>query len=130
MQKHSDLYAGVVFLSPMCKIADEMMPPQFVIDFCRLIAGTTGTASLIGYLPLAPSTGDLQLLTYRMKEKQRVYMRHPAVFKRKPRFATARELLVRCDDLCIRGVSGASPTLDCTTSINCDSFPRHHLSRM
>ena len=100
MQKHPDLYAGVVFLCPMCKIADEMMPPQFVIDLCRKISGPTGTASLIGYLPMAPSKGDLQDLTFKLKDKQRVYMRHPAVFKRKPRFATAREMLVRFN-LCV-----------------------------
>lgn len=94
MKEHPDVYTGVVFLCPMCKIADDMLPPQWVIDLGRKICGPTGTATLLGYQPLSPASGSLRMLTYRLAHKRAMYTRCPSVFCRNPRLATARELLV------------------------------------
>ncbi|KAG7355862.1 acylglycerol lipase [Nitzschia inconspicua] len=93
IQKYPEPYRGVVLMCPMCKIADDMMPPDFVVNAFRMIAGPTGTATHVGYLPLAPSKGDLQKFSFKLDEKRRECVRHPAVFNRKPRLATAREML-------------------------------------
>jgi hypothetical protein len=82
-------------MCPMCKIADDMMPPEFVVSMFRKIAGPTGTATPIGYLPVAPSKGDLQKFAFKLDQKRHECIRHPAAFNRKPRLATAREMLVR-----------------------------------
>mmetsp|Transcript_29039 Transcript_29039/g.54557 ORF Transcript_29039/g.54557 Transcript_29039/m.54557 type:complete len:428 (-) Transcript_29039:502-1785(-) len=93
IQKYPESYSGVVFLCPMCKIADDMMPPEFVVKLGRKLAGPTGTATLLGFLPIAPSKGDLIKFSFKLEEKRKVLTRQPAVFKRQPRMATAREML-------------------------------------
>jgi len=93
IKAHPDVYAGVNFVAPMCKIAQGMMPPQWVIDLCRKLAGPTGKVTAIGYLPIAPSKGDLKMLTFKLAHKRALCSRAPSIFARKPRFATARELL-------------------------------------
>lgn len=95
MRAHPDLYSGVVFMCPMCKISDGMLPPQWVIDLGRKISGPTGTASIIGFLPLSPARGNLKTLTYKLAHRRALYTRTPSVFSRNPRLATAREMLVR-----------------------------------
>ncbi len=93
IKAHPDVYKGVNFVAPMCKIAAEMMPPQWVIELGRKIAGPMGSATAIGYLPIAPSKGDLKMLTFKLAHKRALCSRVPSIFARKPRFATARELL-------------------------------------
>lgn len=93
IKEHPDVYAGVNFVAPMCKIAQNMMPPAWVIELGRKIAGPTGTSTSIGYLPIAPSKGDLKMLTFKLAHKRALCTRVPSIFARKPRLATARELL-------------------------------------
>lgn len=94
IKAHPDFYRGVNFVSPMCKIAQDMLPPQWVIDLGRKIAGPTGTTTTaIGHLPIAPSKGDLKMFTFKLPHKRALNSRCPSVYARKPRFATARELL-------------------------------------
>ena len=89
-----ELYAGVNFICPMAKIADDMLPAQWVIDTVRKIAGPKGEASIFGFLPIAPAKGDLREFSFRLACKRALLTRIPTVFGRKPRIATARELIV------------------------------------
>lgn len=95
IQKYPELFRGIVLMCPMCKIAPNMVPAPWIVSLFRKLAGPTGTATPIGCLPVAPSKGDLQKLAFKLDEKRLECARHPAVFKRKPRLATAREMLVR-----------------------------------
>jgi len=88
-----DIFKGVVFLCPMCKISDDMLPPEFVIDVMKWMTGPTGKTSWIGYLPIAPAKNELRNLTHRVPEKGQALSRCPTSFCRNPRLATARELV-------------------------------------
>lgn len=88
-------FSGVSFVSPMCKIADNLLPPQWVIDLFKLIAGPAGTATPIGLLPIAPARGDLRYFTYKSAYKRALFTLSRAAYGRRPRLATVRELLVR-----------------------------------
>jgi alpha-beta hydrolase superfamily lysophospholipase len=93
-RKMPELFSGVNFICPMAKIADDMLPPQWVIDTVRKVAGPKGEASIFGFLPIAPSKGDLKEFSFKLASKRALLTRVPTVFGRKPRIATARELLV------------------------------------
>eukprot|EP00934_Nitzschia_sp_Nitz4_P004289 Nitzschia sp. Nitz4//scaffold364_size14896//10634//11938//NITZ4_008911-RA/size14896-augustus-gene-0.2-mRNA-1//-1//CDS//3329549279//4279//frame0 len=92
-------YAGAIFMAPMCKIADNMMPAPWVVDLFRMVVGPSGTVSALGYLPVAPSKGDIRQLTFKLAHKRALFGRAPSVFGRKPRLATARELLRATQDI-------------------------------
>jgi acylglycerol lipase len=92
-QRNPSLFSGVVFVSPMCKISEDMLPPKWVIDLLYLILGPSGTCSLLGRLPIAPSKGDLREFSFRLKWKRNIVTKSPTCFVRNPRLATARELL-------------------------------------
>ena len=66
-QRNPSLFSGVVFVSPMCKISDDMLPPKWVIDLLYFILGPRGTCSLLGRLPIAPSKGDLREIQFSVK---------------------------------------------------------------
>lgn len=87
------LFKGVVLVCPMCKISDDMLPPQIVIDVLRWLLGPSGTTSFLGFLPIAPSNNDLSDLIHRVPEKGILNHRAPLNFSRNPRLATARELI-------------------------------------
>ncbi|GKY96422.1 hypothetical protein MPSEU_000601700 [Mayamaea pseudoterrestris] len=87
------LYRGVVFICPMCKIADEMLPPTWVIEILMWCIGKRGTTSVLGYLPIAPARGSLENTTHKVPEKRRLVSRCPTYLDRNPRLATARELI-------------------------------------
>lgn len=91
-KRNPKLFCGVVFVCPMCKIGEDFLPPQWVIDLFRRLAGPKGTASTLGYLPIAPSQGiDIDLSVRPLK--QAMLTAFPVDYVRKPRLATARELL-------------------------------------
>eukprot|EP00934_Nitzschia_sp_Nitz4_P007675 Nitzschia sp. Nitz4//scaffold40_size135432//73440//74822//NITZ4_003249-RA/size135432-snap-gene-0.128-mRNA-1//-1//CDS//3329551234//7665//frame0 len=90
--RNPKLFKGVVFVCPMCKIGDGCLPSQWVIDLFRQLAGPKGTASTLGYLPIAPSQGIEVDWTIR-PHKQETLCSFPLEYARKPRLATARELL-------------------------------------
>lgn len=85
---------GVIFISPMCKISNAMLPPQWIIDLGTYLAGPTGTSDRLGYFPISPAKGDLKKLSFRLANKRKYITRVPSAFGRNPRLATARELLV------------------------------------
>jgi acylglycerol lipase len=90
--RNPKLFRGVVFCCPMCKIGDDCLPSQWVIDLFRKLAGPKGTASTLGYLPIAPSQG-VELDWSIRPHKQAMLSAFPLEYARKPRLATARELL-------------------------------------
>lgn len=92
-QRNPSLFSGVVFVSPMCKISDDMLPPKWLVSLLYKILGPSGTCSLLGRLPIAPSKGNLRELSFRLKWKRDIVTKSPTCFVRNPRLATARELL-------------------------------------
>jgi acylglycerol lipase len=92
-QRCPSLFSGVVFVSPMCKISDEMLPPRWIIDLLYKVLGPKGTYSALGCLPIAPQKGDLRQYSFRLSSKRDFVTRSPTCFVRNPRLATARELL-------------------------------------
>jgi acylglycerol lipase len=87
------LIKGVVFVCPMCKISEDMLPPQGVIDILTWLIGPSGSTSLLGYLPIAPAKQSLGDVAHKVKAKKDLYARNPLSFGRNPRLATARELI-------------------------------------
>jgi len=94
-----DLFRGVVFVCPMCKIGDDMLPPQWIIDLLQWLIGPTGTTSFLGFLPIAPAKNDVGNVSYRIEKKREVVSRCPTSFCRNPRLATARELIQVTKDI-------------------------------
>jgi len=88
-----ELIKGVVFVCPMCKISDNMLPPQSIIDILRWAIGPSGdgNTSWLGYLPIAPARD--QMVTHKDPAKLLLASRVPLCFGRNPRLATARELI-------------------------------------
>jgi len=85
-----DLFdGGCVMVAPMVKIADEMKPPQFVVE---------GMRKMLELLPwmgrwcLTPS-GDLSNLAFKDKAKLKIAENTPALYGRVPRLATGREMV-------------------------------------
>jgi hypothetical protein len=89
------MWSGVVFVCPMCKISDSMLPPKWVLDFFLVVLGESGTVNLIGLLPIAPTKGNMHDLAFKLMEKRIICTKSPFSFGRNPRLATARELVVR-----------------------------------
>lgn len=91
MSRHSSEYEGVIFAAPMVKIS--IAPPSWVVDIFYKIVGEPGTVSPLSIMPWAPSKGDIPDLSFKDKEKMRLALSAPTKYGRKPRLATARELL-------------------------------------
>lgn len=86
------IWKGVVFHSPLCKINKEMLPPPFVVKIFKAIVGE-GTNAL-SRLPIAPSKKSLIDDVFKSEEKRRLAKGTPLYYgDRKPRLASARELL-------------------------------------
>ena len=86
-----DAYDGVIFVAPMVKIL--VAPPQWVVDAFERVVGHPGTLNFLSTMPWAPSRGDMPHLSYKDKDKMRLALSVPTRYGRKPRLATARELL-------------------------------------
>lgn len=91
ISRHPSDYEGVIFVAPMCKIS--ISPPQWVVNVFYTIVGDPGTVNPLNIMPLAPSKGDIPDLSFKDKEKMRLALSAPTKYGRKPRLATARELL-------------------------------------
>jgi alpha-beta hydrolase superfamily lysophospholipase len=87
------LYRGVILQCPMCKISDDMLPPQWVVDTLISVVGPSGTTTLLGFLPLAPASRKFDAYCYHDPVKRAVLARTPTLYTRNPRLATARELI-------------------------------------
>jgi len=91
MSRHRSDYEGVIFVAPMCKIS--VQPRKWVVDTFYKIVGDPGTVSPISIMPFAPSKGDIPDMSFKDKEKMKLALSAPTKYGRKPRLATARELL-------------------------------------
>jgi pimeloyl-ACP methyl ester carboxylesterase len=92
--RNPELYRGVVFVCPMCKISDDMLPPRWVIDLLSWVVGPSGSPSTwVGRLPIAPSKSDLYESAHHDRQKAEMIYRCPTSYGRNPRLVTARELL-------------------------------------
>ena len=104
-QKLQDFFRGVVFVAPMCKISNDMLPPQWVIDTLIWLIGSKGggddnnTTNLWGYLPIAPAQQSLGDVADKVQAKKDLYARNPLCFCRNPRLATARELIATTQEI-------------------------------
>jgi alpha-beta hydrolase superfamily lysophospholipase len=87
------LFTGVVFICPMCKVQDDMLPPKWIINLLQYITGPSGTITQFGLLPIAPSK-RLELISTRIPELMQHVKTSPTCFSsRKPRLITACQLL-------------------------------------
>jgi len=90
--RNPKMFRGVIFVAPMCKIGDDVLPPKWVIKLFRWLAGSKDTNSIMGFFPLAPSQAvDIDMSV--RPPKQAMMTAYPVDFARMPRIATARELL-------------------------------------
>lgn len=88
-----NLFSGVIFYAPMLKIASELKPPQFVTDLLLALIGKPGSESWLGSLPISP-TADVISHVFKETKIRFFSVSHPITYRRKPRLATSRELLV------------------------------------
>lgn len=95
MSRNRSEYEGAIFIAPMIKILTK--PPKTVVDLFYKIVGDPGTVSALTIMPIAPSKGDLAEKSFKDKEKMRLALSAPTRYGRKPRLATARELLDATD---------------------------------
>ncbi|XP_057784133.1 caffeoylshikimate esterase-like isoform X2 [Salvia miltiorrhiza] len=84
--KQPDAWNGAVLVAPMCKIADEMVPPWPVAQIL------IGIAKLLPKQKLVPQK-DLAELAFREVEKRQQTAYNVVAYKHKPRLRTAVELL-------------------------------------
>ncbi|GMI50760.1 hypothetical protein TeGR_g6977 [Tetraparma gracilis] len=87
---------GAILVSPMCAIHEKMKPPPAVIEGFRAVIGKPGSSDgvrgALGKLPLAPSA-DIGDYCYKDQNMRVIAEDVPSFYGRKPRLATARELL-------------------------------------
>eukprot|EP00521_Asterionellopsis_glacialis_P012182 CAMPEP_0195306774 /NCGR_PEP_ID=MMETSP0707-20130614/37371_1 /TAXON_ID=33640 /ORGANISM="Asterionellopsis glacialis, Strain CCMP134" /LENGTH=387 /DNA_ID=CAMNT_0040371001 /DNA_START=14 /DNA_END=1177 /DNA_ORIENTATION=+ len=97
--RNPDLFTGVVFVAPMCKLTDKMLPPDWVIQFFKCLVGKSGNAKWLGGLPIAPAKASPVDLAFKLPEKKWIYTMHPFLYGRKPRLDTALECLEMTMDI-------------------------------
>ena len=78
----------------MCKISDAMKPDDWVLDICKVVSGPQGSNPWFGYLPIAPTGGNMGDLTFKIPYKRDLADSCPTGYYRNPRLTTARELFL------------------------------------
>ncbi|EED92159.1 predicted protein [Thalassiosira pseudonana CCMP1335] len=91
MSRYRSCYEGVIFVCPMVKVM--IVPPAWVVNLFYKIVGASGTVNSFSVMPFAPSKGNIPMLSFKVKEKMLLATSVPTGYGRKPRLATARELL-------------------------------------
>lgn len=81
---------GVIFVCPMCKISDDMLPSPIIVDCLKRLLEV---CPWLGYLPIAPCKNSLHNVCYKEHEKRIQSSLSPFNYSRSPRLATARELV-------------------------------------
>ncbi|KAL0462025.1 UNVERIFIED_CONTAM: Caffeoylshikimate esterase [Sesamum latifolium] len=84
--KQPDAWSGAVLVAPMCKIADDMVPPWVVTQIL------IGVAKVLPKHKLVPQK-DLAELAFRDVKKRQQTAYNVIAYKHKPRLRTALELL-------------------------------------
>jgi acylglycerol lipase len=102
MNRNRSSYEGVIFVCPMVKVLNT--PPAWVVKIFYSIVGAPGSVNFLSMMPWAPSKGSIPDLSFKDKKKMALATSAPTSYGRKPRLATARELLVRhyCYLHCLR----------------------------
>uniref|UniRef100_A0A3Q7EZ45 Serine aminopeptidase S33 domain-containing protein n=1 Tax=Solanum lycopersicum TaxID=4081 RepID=A0A3Q7EZ45_SOLLC len=90
--KQPDAWNGAVLLAPMCKIADDVLPPWLLTQVL------VGIAKLLPKQKLVPQK-DLTELACRDAKKREQAAYNVIAYKHKPRLQTAVELLNTTQDL-------------------------------
>ncbi|KAL2635175.1 hypothetical protein R1flu_006654 [Riccia fluitans] len=90
--KAPKVFDGAVLVAPMCKIAQEMYPPWYLIEALKLIAKVIPKAKLV------PS-GDIAEIGFRDVQKRAKAMQNMIAFVGKPRLGTALSLLNATDEI-------------------------------
>lgn len=88
-----DLFSGVVLVCPMSKVAENMLPPVWVVNTIRRILGPTGHVTAFGMLSIAPAKGNTANESFKLLKKKRLFTMHPFIYGRRPRLDTAREII-------------------------------------
>lgn len=91
-QRNPKLWSGIVFVAPMLKVSDEILPPPWVVKLFQALVGNPGSYSRIGWLPIAPSA-NITRKAFKLSEKRLAICNFPCFYGRQPRLATAREIL-------------------------------------
>ena len=86
--RHPEFFSGVVFIAPMCKLSDKMLPPDWVINLVQRLLGKSGDVNWLGELPVAPAKGDTASLSFKLKDKKHLF-----IYGRKPRLEHSCECL-------------------------------------
>ncbi|KAK4410193.1 Caffeoylshikimate esterase [Sesamum angolense] len=84
--KQPDAWSGAVLVAPMCKIAEDMVPPWLVTQIL------IGVAKVLPKHKLVPQK-DLAELAFRDVKKRQQTAYNVVAYKHKPRLRTALELL-------------------------------------
>ncbi|XP_073294441.1 caffeoylshikimate esterase-like isoform X1 [Primulina huaijiensis] len=84
--KQHDLWSGAVLVAPMCKIADDMVPPWLVTQIL------IGVSKLLPKQKLVPQK-DLTEMAFQDVRKREQATYNVIAYKHKPRLGTAVELL-------------------------------------
>jgi pimeloyl-ACP methyl ester carboxylesterase len=92
MNRNRSVYEGVILAAPMCKVLNA--PPDWVVKIFEAICGKPGSVNAFSIMPIAPTKGNIPDLSFKDKHKMALATSVPTSFGRKPRLATARELLV------------------------------------
>eukprot|EP00457_Paulinella_chromatophora_P010011 gb/GEZN01010095.1/.p1 GENE.gb/GEZN01010095.1/~~gb/GEZN01010095.1/.p1 ORF type:complete len:375 (-),score=7.79 gb/GEZN01010095.1/:122-1246(-) len=94
LQMHGqDHWSGCCLLAPMCKVSDEMRPPDVVIHFLTFLARFFPT------LPLIPAK-DMTELCFRERKVWSIVEENVLAYgSRKCRLATGVQLLAVCDQI-------------------------------
>ncbi|GMH69605.1 hypothetical protein TL16_g05197 [Triparma laevis f. inornata] len=95
-QRCSEIITGTLLLCPMCAIHENMKPSPLIIKMFYAVVGPPGSCNYLGTLPFAPSK-DVGEYSFKSKDKKDAAEGHCNFFGRKPRLATARELLDTTD---------------------------------
>jgi len=90
-----EVFRGVIFQAPMCKISEELLPSKFVQKVLRRLIDPTSWTKSLGYLPLAPTDGTIAEKMGPNKECLALLNTCPTMYGRNPRLLTAKTMMVR-----------------------------------
>lgn len=92
MEKPS-LWGGVVFICPMCRFSEKMMPSPILLWLLRFFCGPPGSkVNFFGLLPFTPTSGIKY--SFKVPYHKLLVDMAPNITGRKMRLASAREMLV------------------------------------
>ncbi|KAJ6720360.1 PHOSPHOLIPASE-RELATED [Salix viminalis] len=85
-RKKPDFWSGAILVAPMCKIADDMRPPEMVITLLSKLCRVIPTWKII-------PTQDIVDIAFKVPEVRQKIRENPYCYKGKPRLKTGHELL-------------------------------------